>query len=147
MQKFGISLHRTKDGAVDATRALHDVANAIVAQKSNVQAQGLIAGAFGVESLLPLLQKGGKGIDAFIKQARAMNLVFDKNDLTKGKQFYTNMLNLEAAATRLEYKFGNAFAPAVQKAANAVGKLTDKYGDIVASRVSDYVERFAKSGE
>lgn len=43
MSKFGIALHKTKDGAVDATRALKDVANAIVAQKGNVQAQAIVA--------------------------------------------------------------------------------------------------------
>jgi TP901 family phage tail tape measure protein len=144
MQKFGISLHRTKDGAVDATLALKEVANAIVAQKGNVQAQGLIAGAFGVESLLPLLQKGEKGIEEFVKQARAMGLVFDAQTLAKGQQFNANMLRLEAAATRLKYKFGDALAPAVEKVLNVVGKLVDKYGDIVASKVSEYVEKFAK---
>ncbi|ARK42652.1 phage tail tape measure protein [Burkholderia pseudomallei] len=144
MHKFGISLHRTKDGAVDATRALKEVANAIVAQKGNVQAQSLIAGAFGVESLLPLLQKGGGGIDAFVKQAKELGLVFDKQTLSKGRKFNANMLHLEAAATRLKYSFGDALAPAVEKVLNVVGRLVDKYGDIVATRISEYVERFAK---
>ncbi|MBB5414110.1 phage tail tape measure protein [Paraburkholderia atlantica] len=144
MQKFGITLHRTKDGAVDATRALKEVANAIVAQKGNVQAQGLIAGAFGVESLLPLLQKGSKGIDDFVARARSMGLVFDDKQLAKGQQFNANMLKLEASATRLKYSFGDALAPAVERVLDVVGRLVDKYGDVVASKVSEYVEKFAK---
>jgi hypothetical protein len=143
MQKFGITLHRTKDGAVDATRAMKDVANAIVAQKGNVQAQGLIAGAFGVESLLPLLQKGEKGIDAFVQQARSMGLVFDDKQLAQGQKFNENMLRLEASATRLKYKFGDALAPAVQRVLDVVSRLVDKYGDVVATKVSEYVEKFA----
>ncbi|ACC71054.1 phage tail tape measure protein [Paraburkholderia phymatum] len=143
MQKFGITLHRTKDGAVDATRALKEVANAIVAQKGNVQAQGLIAGAFGVESLLPLLQKGEKGIDEFVNRARSMGLVFDDKQLARGQQFNENMLKLEASATRLKYSFGDALAPAVQRVLDVVGRLVDKYGDVVASKVSEYVEKFA----
>ncbi|WNC90960.1 phage tail tape measure protein [Paraburkholderia sp. FT54] len=144
MQKFGITLHRTKDGAVDATRALKEVANAIVAQKGNVQAQGLIAGAFGVESLLPLLQKGEKGIDEFVNRARSMGLVFDDKQLARGQQFNENMLKLEASATRLKYSFGDALAPAVERVLDVVGRLVDKYGDVVASKVSEYVEKFAK---
>jgi hypothetical protein len=144
MQKFGITLHRTKDGAVDATRSLKEVANAIVAQKGNVQAQGLIASAFGVESLLPLLQKGEKGIDSFVQQARSMGLVFDDKQLAQGQKFNENMLRLEASATRLKYKFGDALAPAVQRVLDVVGRLVDKYGDIVASKVSEYVEKFAR---
>jgi TP901 family phage tail tape measure protein len=144
MHKFGISLHRTKDGAVDATRALKEVANAIVAQKGNVQAQGLIAGAFGVESLLPLLQKGSKGVDEFVRRARSMGLVFDDKQLARGQQFNENMLKLEASATRLKYSFGDALAPAVEKVLDVVGRLVDKYGDVVATKVSEYVEKFAK---
>lgn len=144
MQKFGITLHRTKDGAVDATRALKEVANAIVAQKGNVQAQALIAGAFGVDSLLPLLQKGEKGIDEFVRRARTMGLVFDDKQLARGQKFNENMLKLEASATRLKYSFGDAMAPAVQRVIDVVGRLVDKYGDVAASKVAEYVEKFAK---
>lgn len=144
MQKFGIRLHKTKDGAVDATRALHDVANAIVAQKGNVQAQALIAGTFGVESLLPLLQEGGKGIDEFVRKARSMGLVFDDKEIAKGKRFNENMLRLEASATRLKYSFGEALAPAVETVLNVIGRLVDKYGDMVATKVAEYAEKFAK---
>lgn len=144
MHKFGISLHRTKDGAVDATRALKEVANAIVAQKGNVQAQSVIAGAFGVESLLPLLQKGGAGIDEFVNRARSMGLVFDDKQLARSQQFNENILKLEASATRLKYSFGDALAPAVGKVLDVIGRLIDKYGDVIATKVSEYVERFAK---
>ncbi|KWK75788.1 phage tail tape measure protein [Burkholderia ubonensis] len=144
MHKFGITLHRTKEGAVDATRALKEVANAIVAQKGNVQAQGLIAGVFGVESLLPLLQKGEKGINEFVNRAKTMGLVFDDKQLARGQQFNENMLKLEASATRLKYSFGEALAPAVQRVLDVVGRLIDKYGDMVATKVAEYVEKFAK---
>ncbi|KWR88765.1 phage tail tape measure protein [Cupriavidus sp. IDO] len=143
MQKFGITLHKTKDGAVDATRALKEVANAIVAQKGNVQAQSLIAGTFGVESLLPLLQKGEKGIDEFVAKARAMGLVLSDKQLAKGEQFNANMLKLEASATKLKYAFGDAMAPAVERVINAVGRLVEKYGDVAATKIAEYVEKFA----
>nr|CUV28862.1 Hypothethical protein [Ralstonia solanacearum] len=143
MHMFGIELHRTKTGAVDATRALKEVANAIVAQKGNVQAQAKIAGTFGVESLLPLLQKGGKGIDEFVAKARAMGLVLSDKQLAKGEQFNANMLKMEASATKLKYAFGDAMAPGVERVINAVGKLVEKYGDVAATKVAEYVEKFA----
>lgn len=143
MQKFGIRLHKTKEGAVDATRALREVANAIVAQKGNVQAQAVIANTFGVESLLPLLQKGEKGIDEFVAKARAMGLVLSDKQLAKGEQFNANMLKLEASATKLKYVFGDAMAPAVERVINAVGRLVEKYGDVAATKVAEYVEKFA----
>jgi len=143
MHKFGISLHKTKDGAVDATRALKDVSDAIVAQKGNVQAQSLIARAFGVESLLPLLQKGKIGIEELVAEARKMGLVLSDAQLDKGEKFNKNLLKLEASATRLKNAFGDSMAPAVERVINAVARLVDKYGDVAATKVAEYVERFA----
>lgn len=144
MQKFGISLHRTKDGAVDATRALKDVANAIVKQKGNVQTQALIADVFGVGSLLPMLQKGESGIDAFVEKAKSMGLVLSDEQLKRAAAYNEQMIKLEAAGTRLKYSFGEAMAPALERVITVVQRLVDKYGDIVASKVAEYVERFAK---
>ncbi|CBJ50353.1 lytic transglycosylase domain-containing protein [Ralstonia solanacearum] len=143
MQKFGMRLRKTKEGAVDATLALKEVANAIVAQKGNVQAQALIAGTFGVESLLPLLQKGGKGIDEFVSRAKSMGLVLSDKDLARAQHYNETMLRLDGQATKLKYAFGEAMAPAVERVLNVVGKLIKKYGDVAATKVAEYVEKFA----
>lgn len=143
MHKFGIRLQKTKDGAVDATRALKEVANAIVAQKGNVQAQSLIARSFGVEALLPMLQKGEVGIDALVDKARKFGLVMSGAQLDKGERFNENLLKLEASATRLKNSFGDAMAPAVERVIDVVGRLVDKYGQVAATKVAEYVERFA----
>lgn len=144
MQKFGISLHRTKDGAVDATRALKDVANAIVKQKGNVQTQALIADVFGVGSLLPMLQKGEAGIDAFVQKAKDMGLVLSDAQLKRAAAYNEQMIKLEAAGTKLKYSFGEAMAPALERVISVVQRLVDQYGNVVATKVAEYVERFAK---
>ncbi|VVE12977.1 Membrane-bound lytic murein transglycosylase F [Pandoraea capi] len=144
MQKFGISLHRTKDGAVDATRALKDVANAIVKQKGNVQTQALIADVFGVGSLLPMLQKGESGINAFVEKAKSMGLVLSDEQLRRAAAYNEQMIQLEASGTKLKYSFGEAMAPALERVIGVVQRLVDQYGDIVATKVAEYVERFAK---
>ncbi|BET09436.1 transglycosylase SLT domain-containing protein [Pandoraea sputorum] len=144
MQKFGISLHRTKDGAVDATRALKDVANAIVKQKGNVQTQALIADVFGVGSLLPMLQKGESGIDAFVEKAKNMGLVLSDEQLKRAAAYNEQMLKLEASGTKLKYSFGEAMAPALERVIGVVQRLVDQYGSIVATKFAEYVERFAK---
>ncbi|WP_150619335.1 phage tail tape measure protein [Pandoraea horticolens] len=144
MQKFGISLHRTKDGAVDATRALKDVANAIVKQKGNVQTQALIADVFGVGSLLPILQKGESGIDAFVNKAKDMGLVLSDEQLKRAAAYNEQMIKLEASGTKLKYSFGEAMAPALERVISVVQRLVDKYGEVAATKVAEYVERFAK---
>jgi len=144
MQKFGISLHRTKDGAVDATRALKDVANAIVKQKGNVQTQAMIADVFGVGSLLPMLQKGESGIDAFVQKAKSMGLVLSDEQLKRAAAYNEQMLKLDASGTKLKYSFGEAMAPALERVISVVQRLVDKYGEVAATKVAEYVERFAK---
>lgn len=144
MQKFGITLHRTKDGAVDATRALKDVANAIVAQKGNVQAQSLVAGAFGVESLLPLLQKGSKGIEGFIAEARKMGLVMSDAQIASARQYSVNMTKLDFAIQGVKNSIGNALLPVLSPLVDKLGKWAARNKDLIASKVSEYVERFSR---
>ncbi|MCY0854342.1 phage tail tape measure protein [Cupriavidus sp. D39] len=143
MRMLGIEMKRTKDGSVDATRALKDVANAIAARKGNVQAQQLIAGTFGLSALLPMLQKGEKGIDELTVRSKKFSPIIDAKQLAQADRFNENLLKLEGQATKLKYAFGNAMAPAVERVMTAVGKLIDKYGEVAATKVAEYVEKFA----
>ena len=143
MRMLGIEMKRTKDGSVDATRALKDVANAVAARKGNVQAQQLIAGTFGLSALLPMLQRGEKGIDELTARSKKFSPIIDAKQLAQADRFNENLLKLEGQATKLKYAFGNAMAPAVERVMTAVGKLVDKYGEVAATKVAEYVEKFA----
>lgn len=74
LRKLGIQIHSLKDGSIDAERGLMDLSRAIAGTR-NVQSQRLIARQFGVEALLPLLQKGPAAIRAYRAEAERLNPV------------------------------------------------------------------------
>jgi len=71
MNRLGVSIHHTADGAVDAERAFSDLADAI-AKQDNPQTQGLIARQFGLEDQLPLLRKGSAGVAEYKRQIQEL---------------------------------------------------------------------------
>lgn len=122
MRRLGIEMHKTKNGSVDLQRGLYDVADAI-ARTKNVEAQGVIARTFGVEALLPLLQKGSKGLKEFEAQSRATGAVMSKEQLEKAQRLTTayNLLgqSIKGAANRLMADL----APALTHTANDLQKV------------------------
>jgi hypothetical protein len=77
MNRLGVGIHHTADGAVDAERAFSDLADAI-ARQSNPQTQSLIAKQFGLEDQLPLLRKGSAGIAEYKRQVRELSGVTEQ---------------------------------------------------------------------
>jgi hypothetical protein len=140
MNKFGISLHRTKSGAVDATRALRDVANAIVAQGGNVQAQGIVARAFGVEQLLPLLQKGSRGIDQFVAQAKKLGLAMGPDQIASAQEYANRMVALDLVLDNLKNTIGNALIPVLQPLIEQFTKWAIANKDVIATKVQEFVK-------
>ena len=63
LDRLGIKLKYTKDGAADTTAMLYDLADAIAKQK-DPQVQRAIAQLYGVEGMLPLLRQGSAAIKA-----------------------------------------------------------------------------------
>ena len=144
MRQFGISLYRTKDGAVDSARALIDVSNAMKRLGGNVQAQQKFASIFGVENLLPLLQKGGAGIDAYVRQFDKLGGVMSPAQLAQADKYNQGMIKLEMAFDRMKWTVGNALAPTLLEFVDWLGrvgwnKTTRAIGDIV-DKIKSVVE-------
>jgi hypothetical protein len=143
MNKFGISLHRTKSGAVDATRALRDVANAIVAQGGNVEAQDLVAKTFGVEQLLPLLQKGSAGIDQFVAQAQKLGLVMTPDQIASAQEYANRMNALDLVLDNLKNTIGNALIPVLQPLIEQFTQWVVANKDLIATDIGNFVKNLA----
>lgn len=143
MNQLGISMTKTKDGAVDATRALRQVAEAIARQKGNVQAQRLIARTFGVEQLLPMLQKGAAGIEAYVAQARSLGTVMGPDKIAAAKEYAQNMTKLDLAVDGLKASIGNALIPAMQPLLQQLSEWVTKNRDLIATNVAEFVKDVA----
>ena len=143
MNQLGISMTRTKDGAVDATRALRQVAEAIARQKGNVQAQRLIARTFGVEQLLPMLQKGAAGIEAYVAQARSLGTVMGPDKIAAAKEYAQNMTKLDLAIDGLKSSIGNALIPVLSPLLQDLSEWVTVNRDLIATNVGEFVKDVA----
>ncbi|QOT75053.1 transglycosylase SLT domain-containing protein [Cupriavidus basilensis] len=143
MNQLGISMTKTKGGAVDATRALRQVAEAIARQKGNVQAQRLIARTFGVEQLLPMLQKGAAGIEAYVAQARSLGTVMGPDKIAAAKEYAQNMTKLDLAIDGLKSSVGNALIPALSPLLQDLSEWVTINRDLIATNVGEFVKDVA----
>lgn len=142
MNQFGISVHRLKNGSIDTTRALHDIAD-VIRRMPNAQAQQKFASIFGIEQLLPMLQRGGDGIDKLVNKAKSLGAVMTPEQIAAGERYNEQMVALDLQVERLKITFGNALAPAVERVVGVVGRLVDKYGAVVGSRIAEYAQKLA----
>lgn len=143
MNQLGISLTRTKTGAVDATRALRQVAEAVARQGGNVQAQRLIARTFGVEQLLPMLQKGASGIEQYVAQARALGSVMGDDQIQAAKDYAQNVAKLDLAIDGLKASIGNALIPVLSPLLAQLSEWVTKNRDLIATKVGEFVKGIA----
>lgn len=143
MNQLGISMTRTKSGAVDATRALRQVAEAIARQRGNVQAQRLIARTFGVEQLLPMLQKGAAGIEAYVAQARGLGVVMSDEKIAAANEYAKNITKLDLALDGLKSSVGNALIPALSPLLQQLADWVTRNRELIATNVGDFVRDVA----
>lgn len=131
MQRLGIRMKRTKDGAVDTAAGLMDIARAITRIK-NVQAQGLVARTFGMEGLLPLLQKGPAGIAELERLVRATKAAADPGQIKRMTEFQQKVSLLQLAIKGLGNTIGDRLLPFLTPATDKLIKFVEGVSDAIA---------------
>jgi len=137
MNRLGISVHRLKDGSVDAARGLMDISRAI--QGKNVEVQRLIANSLGAGSMLPLLQKGPAAIEAFQKKYELLAGVMSGSALNAASQFQEQMILLHGSIDGLKNRIGEKLIPILSP---LIGQLTNWIAankDLIATNVGEFV--------
>ncbi|HEY2010527.1 MAG TPA: phage tail tip lysozyme [Rhizomicrobium sp.] len=127
MNRLGISLHRTKEGAVDANRALDDVSDAIARNKGNPQVQQRIASLFGVSELLPMLRNGHTAFrqyEAAVARTGAVRSpAMEENAAKLQLAFVMAGKTLDGIGNRIE----NWIAPSLTKVLDGFTSLAEKH--------------------
>lgn len=140
--QLGIRIHRTKDGAVDTTRAFMDMSRAISHIKS-AQVQGLVARTFGMEAMLPLLRQGPEAIKAYQKRVEALGGVMSNSAVQSANKFALSLNYLKIAGQSVRNAIGDKLMPILSP---LVDKLTNWLGanrELIATRVTQFVQGFA----
>lgn len=131
MNRLHIQLKRTKDGAVDTAQALMDVSRAIVRQRG-AQPQAEIARAFGMEGILPLLQKGPAYIAMLERQVAATRAIMDPANLKNASEFQQKISLLTLAITGLGNALGNRLTPFLSPAISKLTEFIEKISEAIA---------------
>lgn len=138
MSRLSIQMKRTKDGSVDAAAALYDVANAIQRTK-NVQAQGLIARTFGVEALLPLLQKGAAGIREYEKAVAKSGAVQSPAQLERARQLALQLAMMKLSVTGLANSIMSDLAPSLITMVQGFSKWAQENRGVISANLKGFI--------
>lgn len=142
MSAYGVSMHKLKDGSVDTTRALSDVASMIqrnFAGGGNIEGARKIAQAFGVESLLPMLMKGPEYIRQMVDEAQKIGFVMGPEQIKNAEQYAKNISMMDLAVDGLKNSVGNALIPVLQPLIVELSGWVSQNRELIATRVSDFV--------
>jgi hypothetical protein len=91
MNRLGMRLKYTKNGAIDTEAAIGDLADAFgpggKLAKAPVQTKMLVAQQFGVEALLPMLLQGRKAWEAYNEAAAKVKPPLSDDDLKRANEY------------------------------------------------------------
>jgi hypothetical protein len=142
MNKLGLSIHRTKDGAIDTTRAMLDLSRGLSRIRSP-QVQGLVARSFGVEGLLPLLRQGPKAIRAYQQRVAELGGVMSGPAIDAAERFGISLNYLRVAVGGLRNTIGQDLIPIVQPLVEQLTEWIAKNRELIASDISSAVRGLA----
>lgn len=141
MNRLGISVHRLKDGSVDAAQGLMDISKSM--QGRNVEVQRLIANSFGVGSLLPLLQKGPAAIAAYQKKYEELAGIMGGPALKAAADFEVQMTLLHASVDGLKNRLSEKLIPILSPLVEQFTRWIAANKDLIATKVGAWVEGIA----
>lgn len=136
MSQFGIREVRDADGKLDIRAMYGQLADVVKRQKDPIVG-ARVAEAFGQGAFLPLLQKGGAGVQREYDRGGREGLSRDNNDTANARQFTYGEIRAKQIAAR---KIGSGDAITVAGtvgALNAAGHINDYAG--IAMREAPHV--------
>jgi len=127
LQQFGVEIAKNKDGTTDLTETLLNVADAYARTTDPAQRAEMRFAAFGKQGdqLIPVLEKGRKGLDEFFKGAEKGGQILDQKDLDKAEDFRLAMDALNDAQRGLKMSLGEGLIPALTQLATGAATATD----------------------
>lgn len=143
LNKMGVGIHKTAEGSIDAARGFKEIATYISTIK-NAQVQGLIARQFGIEAALPLLRKGAKGIEEYQRKVAEFGGARTDAAIAAASNFGLNLIYLGAATDGLKTSIGDKLIPILQPFIEKLTLWVTANRDLIATRVADFIEGFAK---
>lgn len=144
LNRLGISIHKTKDGAIDSARAFRDLAGAISDPRLNPQSRALVARTFGIENLLPVLQRGKAGLSSLESQAARLGLVTDPKAIANADEFTMALNRLKASGSGLANTIGADLMPVMLPMLQSMDTWIEKNREATGSGIAHFVDDLGK---
>lgn len=141
MQRMGVQIAANRDGTIDYLTTQQRLMAAIGRQRSPVT-QRNVAGALGMEGLLPMIQRGTYGTD--LANARSSGQIMSPAQIKSAEQFEDRIISLKQSLTNLGYSIGNAVTPPLQ---DFVVSMTSFFNDNKAAIVNTIGGAFKQIAE
>ncbi len=141
MQRMGVQIAANRDGTIDYLTTQQRLMAAIGRQKNPVT-QRNVAGALGMEGLLPMIQRGTYGQD--LANARTSGQIMTPAQIKSAEQFEDRIISLKQSLTNLGYSIGNAVTPPLQ---SFVESMTTFFNDNKAQIVDTIGGAFKQIAE
>lgn len=113
LQQMGVQIAHARDGSIDLTNTMLNVADAIHKIGPGAEADAIAFAAFGRQAtaLLPVLLRGRQGLEELFHEADRHHQVFSQDDLESGKKFDLAMKSLKESLVGLEIEGGKVLIP------------------------------------
>lgn len=142
MNKLGIGIHKTADGAIDSTRAFRDLSTSI-SQIKSPQVQGSVARTFGVEALLPILREGPGAIAKYQQKVNELGGVMGPEQIRRAEGFGMALNYLSIAGQGLRNTIGDALIPAFQPLIEELTMFIAKNRELIGKKVGEWAQQLA----
>lgn len=142
LNKLGIGLKQTKDGAWDVVGEYKAIANAIASQK-NPQTQALIANNLGLGGMLPFLREGAAGIERYEETVKRLGYVMDESAVRRGKDFAQSLAGLEIAVDGTKNAIGDSLIPVIKPLVDDFANWLAVNRQLIATDIAGWVKGFA----
>lgn len=142
LNKLGIGLKKTKDGANDVIGEYKAVADAI-AKQTNPQVQALIASSLGLGAMLPFLREGSKGIENYEALVKRLGYVMDGEAIARSKAFAQSLAGLDLALDGTKNAIGNELIPVFKPMVDQFTNWLALNRQMIATDIAGWAKGFA----
>lgn len=126
LEAFNVELARTKQGSLDTTETLMNVADAYSATADPAERARLRFAAFGKQgdALIPILEKGRSGLKAFFDGVSDAQLL-SQDELDKAERYRLAMDRLGDSVSDVQREFGLAASGPAAALADVISELVE----------------------
>lgn len=146
LQYMGISLHKTKSGAIDAERAMIEFADRVKkVQQRDPAAARKLAQSFGVEALLPVLLKGGAAMKAYQSEANRLAGTKTPEMFERANSFALSINAMGIAIDGMKNSIGDKLIPVLNPLIDKWTNWIAANRELIGQKVAEIAERIGRA--